>query len=72
MRSEIWTEPMLHEIPAYEVTVRVTHCENRFEIVAKPGAEIDSWWAQAVLAKWIQSRIDAQKTDGHNRQNSLL
>ena len=71
MRSEIWAEPIPHEIPAFEVTVKVSQCENRFEIIAKPGAVIDSWWAQAVLAKWIQSRIDAQNIGGHNLQNSI-
>lgn len=66
MRSDVQVERITHELPAYEFTVRVTQCENRFEILAKPGAEIDAWRIQALLANWIQSRMDSQKSGGHN------
>jgi hypothetical protein len=72
MKTDIFATQIPHpELPAVEVTVKVTQCENRFEILAKPGAEIDSWQVQALLTRWLDSRIDAQKTGGHNRPNSI-
>lgn len=71
MQSDLIVERLqIPEIPAFEVTVKVTQCENRFEIVAKPGAEIDSWQVQALLSRWLDSRIDAHKCGGHNRPTS--
>jgi len=71
MKTDILVERLRSpEIPSFEVTVKVTQCENRFEIVAKPGASIDSWQVQALLSRWLDSRIDAQKTGGHNRPSS--
>jgi hypothetical protein len=71
MKTDIFATQIPHpELPAAEVTVKVTQCENRFEIVAIPGKEIDPWWAQAVLANWLQSRIDSEKTGGHNPSSS--
>jgi hypothetical protein len=71
MRSDLLVERLqIPEIPAFEVTVKVTQCQNRFEITAVPGKEIDPWWAQAVLANWLQSRIDSEKTGGHNPSSS--
>ena len=72
MRSDVQVERIPHELPAYEFTVKVTQCENRFEILAKPGAEIDAWRIQALLANWIQSRMDSKNPGGHNPQNSIL
>lgn len=69
MRSDLMVERLEHELPAYGVTVRVTQCENRFEVIAKPGAEIDAWKLQALLANWIQSRMDSHKSGGHNSAN---
>ena len=71
MKTELLLSPIRHELPAAEVTVQVTTCENRFEVIAKPGAEIDAWKLQALLANWIQSRIDAQKPCGHNPANYI-
>ena len=72
MRSELIVERLDNsEIPSWDVTAKITSCENRFEILAKPGAEIDAWKVQAILANWIQSRIDAQKSGGHNPPNSF-
>lgn len=71
MKTELLVERLqIPEIPAFEVTVKVTRCQNRFEIIAKPGAEIDSWQVQALLANWLQSRIDSEKTGGHNPSSS--
>lgn len=70
MQSEVQVERIAHELPAYEFKVRVTTCENRFEILAEPGVQIDSWWLQATLDRWIKSRIDAQKSGGHNPATS--
>jgi ATP-dependent protease HslVU (ClpYQ) ATPase subunit len=71
MRLEVMVEPLdSKELPAYEVTVKVTQCQNRFEIIAKPGAEIDSWQVQALLANWLRSRVDSEKTGGHNPSSS--
>ena len=71
MKTDIFATQIPHpELPAVEVTVKVTQCENRFEILAKPGAEIDSWQVQALLANWLQSRIDSEKTGGHNPSSS--
>jgi hypothetical protein len=68
---KILVEPLdSKELSAYGVTVKVTQCQNRFEITAVPGKEIDPWWAQAVLANWLQSRIDSEKTGGHNPSSS--
>jgi hypothetical protein len=68
---KILVEPLdSKELPAYGVTVKVTQCQNRFEITAVPGKEIDPWWAQAVLANWLQSRIVSEKTGGHNPSSS--
>lgn len=71
MRLELLTSPIPHELPAVEVTVQVTTCQNRFEIIAKPGAEIDAWKLQALLANWIQSRMDSKNPGGHNPENSI-
>jgi ribose 5-phosphate isomerase RpiB len=70
MRLELLTQHIPHELPAYQTIAKVTQCKNRFEIVAIPGKEIDPWWAQAVLANWLQSRIDSEKTGGHNPSSS--
>ena len=70
MKSELLTEPIPHELPAYQTIAKVACCQNRFEITAVPGKEIDPWWAQAVLANWLQSRIDSEKTGGHNPSSS--
>jgi hypothetical protein len=70
MQSEFLTESIPHELPAYQAVARVTSCENRFEIVAVPGKEIDIWWAQAALAHWLRSRVDSEKTGGHNPSSS--
>ncbi len=71
MKTDIFATQIPHpELPAVEVTVKVTQCQNRFEILAKPGAEIDSWQVQALLANWLQSRIDSEKTGGHNPSSS--
>jgi hypothetical protein len=71
MKTDIFATQIPHpELPAMEVTVKVTQCQNRFEITAVPGKEIDPWWAQAVLANWLQSRIDSEKTGGHNPSSS--
>ena len=68
MRSDVMVERLESpEIPAFEVTVQITQCQNRFEILAKPGVELDSWALQAILAKWI----DARKLQGHNLSNSI-
>ena len=72
MKTELLTTPIPHELPAYETTVRVSQCENRFEIIAKPGAQLDSWRLQALLANWIQSRMDSENPGGHNPPNSIL
>ena len=71
MKTELLLSPIRHELPAAEVTVQVTTCENRFEVIAKPGQEIDGWWVQALLANWIQSRMDSHKSGGHNPANSF-
>ena len=71
MRSEVQVERIAHELPAYEFKVKVTQCENRFEVIAKPGQEIDGWWVQALLANWIQSRMDSKNPGGHNPENSI-
>lgn len=71
MKTELLLSPIPHELPAAEVTVQVTTCENRFEVVAKPGAEIDAWKLQALLANWIQFRMDSHKSGGHNPANSF-
>lgn len=71
MKTDIFVTPIPHpELPAAEVTVKVTQCENRFEIMTKPGAQIDSWQAHALLSRWLDSRIDAHKSGGHNPPNS--
>jgi len=71
MKTEVMVERLQSpEIPAFEVTVKVTQCENRFEIMTKPGAQIDSWQAHALLSRWLDSRIDAHKSGGHNPPNS--
>jgi hypothetical protein len=74
MKTELLASPIPHELPAAEVRVQITQCQNRFEILVKPGQEItswDSWVMQGRLAQWLQSRIDAQKSGGHNPPNSF-
>lgn len=71
MKTHIFVDHVeSRELPTFGVTVKVTQCQNRFEITAVPGKEIDPWWTQAVLANWLQSRIDSEKTGGHNRSSS--
>jgi hypothetical protein len=68
---KILVEPLdSKELPAYEVTVKVTQCENRFEIVAKPGVMLDYAQLKSLLTNWVVARIDAQKARGHNRSSS--
>lgn len=71
MRSELQVKWFPHELSAAEVTAQITTCENRFEVIVKPGVEIDSWWVQAALGRWIQSRMDSHKSGGHNPANSF-
>jgi hypothetical protein len=71
MQSDLIVERLPSpEIPSFEVTVKVTQCENRFEIVAKPGAVVDYSKLKALLTNWVVARIDAQKARGHNPRNS--
>lgn len=75
MKTELLTSPISHELPAAEVTAKVTTCQNRFEIVVNPGQDLTSWdnWVlQGKLAMWLQSRIDSKKDGGHNPPNSFL
>ena len=75
MPHELLTNPIPHELPAAEVTAKVTTCQNRFEIVVNPGQDLTSWdnWVlQGKLAMWLQSRIDSKKDGGHNPPNSFL
>ena len=71
MRSDVQVGRIAHELPAYEFNAKVTQCENRFEVIAKPGVEIDPWWLQGLLANWIKSRMDSHKSGGHNPPNSI-
>lgn len=71
MRSDVIVERLPSpEIPSFEVVVKVTQCENRFEIVAKPGAALDYLELRRLLTNWVVARIDAQKTGGHNPSSS--
>jgi len=75
MKTELLTNPIPHELPAAEITAKVTTCQNRFEIVVNPGQDLTSWdnWVlQGKLAMWLQSRIDSKKDGGHNPPNSFL
>lgn len=71
MRHDVQLERIPHELPAFEVAVTITQCANRFEILAKPGAKIDSWQVQAALDRWIHARMDSANGGGHNRPNSI-
>jgi len=66
MKSDLFLRSIPHELPAMEVQVKITQCLNRFEVLVKPGAEIDVWAVQAILARWAQNRIDDQNPQGHN------
>ena len=70
MRYEVMVENLKNQdLPAYEVTIQVTTCENRFEVILKPGQKLTSWdtWVlQGKLSKWIQSRMDSWVDGGHN------
>lgn len=71
MRSDLIVERLpSREIPSFEVTVKVTQCENRFEIVAKPGVPVDYSQLKYLLTNWVVARMDAQKSRGHNRPTS--
>ena len=74
MKTDIVVERLdAKELPTYEVTFQITQCENRFEILMKPGQQVsswDTWLLQGHLAKWLQSRMDSQKSGGHNPPNS--
>jgi hypothetical protein len=75
MPRELLTTQIPHELPAAEVQVQVTTCENRLEILISPGYKTTSWDAwilQGKLATWLQSRIDSKKEGGHNPPNSFL
>ena len=72
MRYEVMVENLSNQdLPAYEVTIQVTTCQNRFEVVAKPSAQLDSWKLQSLLANWIQSRMDSRVDGGHNPPNYI-
>lgn len=71
MRSDLIVERLeSKELPTYGVAARITQCENRFEIVAKPGVPLDYSELRRLLTNWVVTRIDAQKTGGHNPKNS--
>ena len=76
MQSELIVQSLGNtEIPSYEATAQITTCENRFEIILKPGQKLtswDNWLLQGKLAMWLESRIDSKKDGGHNPPNSFL
>ena len=71
MKTDLIVEPLKSkELPTYGVAAKITQCENRFEIVAKPGAQLDYSELRRLLTNWVVTRMDAQKSRGHNRPSS--